>query len=79
MGLARSLVLTGVAGAALFLSTAPASALGAYTCPPGTQGVIVEYNGTTTYVCTDAVYDARRIVAEMITIHLDLPPLPDGW
>lgn len=77
---ARILAAAALGGSALF--AVPASALGAATCPAGTQGVIIEHNGSTTMLCTSAVRDAQRIVATLIDFdivcdvcaYIELPP-----
>lgn len=79
MGITRSLALAGLAGAALLSFTTPATAIGASaTCPTGTEGVVIENNGSRTYVCTTLVREVKRMIT--LTAELpDLPPLPDKW
>lgn len=76
MGITRTIALAGVASAAALSFSTPAGALSASaTCPAGTQGVVIENNGSRTYVCTTLVGDVKRA----ITLTVDLPPLPDKW
>lgn len=66
MRIARPLALAGVAGAALLTFSTPATALEvAPTCPAGSQGVVISHGGSTTYVCTTAVSDVKRIVGDI--------------
>lgn len=67
MRLTRILAAAALAGAAF--ATTPASALDvAPTCPSGSQGVVVSHGGSSTFVCTTAVRDVQKAVAD---VHLN--------
>lgn len=79
MRLARPLAAAGLVAGAVFATAAPASAIGVSpACPSGSQGVVITYDDSSTYVCTTALYDLKRIVAQLFCdcpITLELPPI----